>query len=111
VGRVGWEYAVPQTVLKWVARARCGALTIAAPRRKMGFTDDDTCPCCGQEAEDDLHALTGGEATVAAEWEWNLLAARRAAPEVKVPTREWLQRHALRLAMAFIPEELRQEVK
>jgi len=46
----------------------------------------------------------------------NLLAAWRAASEdmrvkVKVPTREWLQRHALRLAMALIPEELRQEVK
>jgi len=54
---------VPKMILKWAARALSGALATAARRRKMGFTDDDTCPCCGQEPEDDLHAHKGCEAT------------------------------------------------
>jgi len=96
VGPVGWEYAMPKTVLKRVARARSGALATGARRSKMGFTDGDTCPCCGQEPEDDLHPLTGCEATGAADCELNRLAAWRAASkeirvEVKVPKQEWLQ--------------------
>lgn len=38
----------------------------------MGLADDDTCPCCGREPEDDKHALTGYEATGAVDWELTL---------------------------------------
>ena len=58
-------HAVPPPVLKWVARARAGALATSLRKATTGLgpSPSPLCPCCGAASEDDAHVVAGCPAT------------------------------------------------
>ena len=50
---------VSAPVIKWVARARAGALATSARKAKSGLGSTPVCPCCGHLTDDDSHVVLG----------------------------------------------------
>jgi len=75
-------------MLKWVARARAGALATLARKLGSGLASSSRCACCTSPDEDDTHVLTGCPATGAQDCSatagrlWLQAAHRR---EVRLP--------------------------
>jgi hypothetical protein len=98
-------------VLKWVARARAGALATHARKLSSGLASSARCVCCDAPDEDDLHVLTGCPATgsqdcaiqVGRLW---LQAAQRRGVQVPPLPDFWVTSHLLQLAVALIPASI-----
>ena len=97
-------------VVKWLARLRCGCLGTRDRLHRQGVAGVPSphCLCCGAEAEDDLHVLTGCPVTGSADWLDMLLDAWRAAAAVTEtpvppPLQAWIEAHRLPLLVALIP--------
>ena len=100
-------------VLKWVARARSGALMSSNRFAKTHRQPPPPCPCCGSPLEDDFHMVCGCSATgsedcaafAAALWA-HCNQARGAGPTALPP--DWAVAHLPQLAVALIPADLAQ---
>ena len=113
---VGTEFVhtARPAVMKWLARARAGALNTGA--RCMGrVAATAQCMCCSEPNEDDAHALTGCPETGAADWVpqyarcWDRACREQGVEAVPLPE-AWLQRHRLLLAVALIPANLEEHL-
>jgi hypothetical protein len=101
-------------VMKWLARARAGALNTGA--RCVGrVAATAQYMCCPEPHEDDAHALVGCPETGAADWLpqyarcWSRACREHTVGAVILPE-AWLQRHRLLLAVALIPADLVEHV-
>ena len=102
-------HAAPPQVLKWVARARTGALATNARKAHTGLgSDPSKCPCCDAPLEDDAHVIAGCPQTGSADCEaaaaqlWLKVTAARGVQAVPL-TVDWLHTHLLQLAVGLIP--------
>ncbi len=105
-------YAVPQAVLKWVARARSGALAtrgrLAKTHTKVSISP--ACPACSATMEDDGHAIAGCQVTGSADLAslvpnlWLTACGKPSAVPLPPP---WVAAHLLQLAVGLIPTSLR----
>ena len=122
-----WGEAAPPGMVKWVARARVGALATRGRLSKTGTVQgpDGTpaevkCECCGAAVEDDMHVLTGCPETgtdkvveeVQRVWQVALAKAKKRekvwktkVSEVAPPAVEWFTKHAMLWAAGLIPLE------
>ena len=86
---VAFIFRAPSATLKWVARARAGALATRARLASSGVLTSPQCLCCPEENEDDFHVVAGCPATGAADCViliprlWQQLLVKRG---IKVPT-------------------------
>ena len=101
-------HPVPQAVVKWVARIRCGCLATRDRLHRHQLGVSAGCACCGAAIEDDTHVLAGCPATGTADWEAIISEAWQAAAvatrlSVAPPAAPWLQQHRLPLLAALIP--------
>ena len=125
-----WIEAAAPGVVKWVARARVGALATEERLSKTGTVKgpdgqpaEIKCQCCGAAVENDVHILTGcpetGTDKVADEvqkvWREALVKAKKRervwqakVVDVGPPALEWFRKHALLWAAALIPLEARE---
>ena len=86
-------HAVQPAVLKWVARARSGALATSERVARLRGLPIPPCPCCASGVEDDAHMVSGCTATGSADCRtfvarlWTDLTARHppAAPSPPPP--------------------------
>ena len=98
-------------VIKWVARARAGALATNARRMVTGLGQSPNCPCCPAATEDDAHAVAGcpctGSADCALETAqlWLSLTNKHGVQAGPLP-QDWLHTHLLQLAVGLIPQSL-----
>ena len=107
-------HAVPPPVLKWVARARAGALATSLRKATTGLgpSPSPLCPCCGAASEDDAHVVAGCPATGAGACVdvalrlWLQIAAKRGIQAPPLAT-SWVSAHLLQLSVALIPTSAR----
>jgi len=107
-------YQADSAVLKWVARARTGALATTARFGKSLHLPAQACPCCQIESgeEDDTHALSVCEATGAADCtrvagaQWLQVNSARGVTAKPLPA-DWLRDHAIQLASGLVPTSIR----
>ena len=98
-------------VLKWVARARTGALVTFSRAARTGMQSLQSCPCCAVSDEDDAHAVSGCPGTGAGDCDavvtslW-LQIGHACGVSVKPLSPQWVQAHLLHLAVALIPQSL-----
>jgi len=107
-------HAVPPPVLKWVARARAGALATSLRKATTGLgpSPSPLCPCCGAASEDDAHVVAGCPATGAGACVdvalrlWLQIAAKRGIQAPPLAT-SWVSALLLQLSVALIPTSAR----
>jgi hypothetical protein len=103
-------YPTPSAVLKWVARARSGALVTQARRVTTRLAESPLCPCCHGADEDDGHAVSGCPATGSADLVsliprfWADACGKRS---FSLLPSSWLATHLLQLAVGMLPLSLR----
>jgi hypothetical protein len=108
-------HVLPQMVVKWMARARAGALPTGARRAKThkDGSVSPVCVCCAAPLEDDEHAILVYSVVGADDW---LSVARRVwhretrqvAPLTNPLMVEWLNEHAPQVATGLIPLSIHQ---
>ena len=100
-------------VLKWVARARSGALVSSDRFARTRKQPPPPCPCCGAPLEDDLHMVSGCPATGSGDCAafvaalWVKCNQARGAGATALPP-DWVAAHLPQLAVALIPADLAQ---
>ena len=105
-------HLVGPPVIKWVARARTGALATCARQAGTGLGSSPTCSCCNAPSEDDTHAVAGcpetgaGDCAVVAANHWLRAAGKRGVSPTPLPG-SWVETHLVQLAVALIPASLR----
>ena len=105
----GFVFLAAPPVLKWVARARSGALSTRARLVTARLASSPQCLCCSADLEDDQHAILGCPVTGSSDlsllvpefWVKACGAARLAAPP------GWFTAHLPQLAVGLIPLSLR----
>ena len=105
---------MPPPVLKWVARARAGALATSLRKATTGLgpSPSPLCPCCGAASKDDAHVVAGCPATGAGACVdvalrlWLQIAAKRGIQAPAFATL-WVSAHLLQLSVALIPTSAR----
>jgi ribonuclease HI len=105
-------HRLPDSVLKWVARARTGALATRARMHETKLVASAQCLCCGAAQEDEDHMLLECVATGAAEWRAQMAAAwTTALREAGLPgfplSADWIEDHRVQLVVALIPLSVR----
>jgi len=108
-------HVVPPPVLKWVARARAGALATSLRKATtgLGISPSPACPCCGAASEDDAHVVVGCPATGAgacadvASKLWLQAAVKRGVQAPPQLVSSWVSAHLLQLSVALIPTSAR----
>ena len=106
----GFAYAAGPPVLKWVARARSGALNTQARLVTARLATSPRCLCCPAELEDDLHAVLGCPATGSADLALLVLElwAQACGPKRRLPLPSgWVAIHLPQLAVGLLPRSLR----
>ena len=105
-------YPAPYTVLKWVARARSGALMTQSRLVTTRLATSARCLCCREADEDDQHAVLGCSVTGASDLV-SLIprlwadAYGKASPSVVQLPGPWIQQHLPQLAVGLLPSSLR----
>ena len=110
VTTLAFKHRVPEAVVKWTARIRCGCLATRdrLARHGIDHITSPTCLCCGAAVEDDLHVMVGCPATGSADWlallqeAWSTASSESKVP-VPPPPEEWLEAHRMPLLAALIP--------
>lgn len=95
-------------VLKWVARARSGALVSSDRYARTRKQPPPPCPCCGSSLEDDLHMVCGCPATGSADCATFAAQLWLGVHQGRVPgcpplPPEWVAAHLPQLAVALVP--------
>ena len=123
-----WISKAAPGLMKWVARARAGALASRVRMVKTnvvkgpdGGPGDPTCECCGAAAEDDVHLLTGCSDSgtdkvidkVEEVWRAALEKVKQrgrvlGVVDAAAPSRVWFAKFALQWAVGLIPMEARE---
>src|SRR5262249_38734117 len=102
-----WLYTVPPEVLKWLARARCGALNTSDRLFRTGVTDSPVCPVCAHSPEDDYHVLIGCAGLHSPDLVSFFLSCwHRLCRSVPPPPNVWIEEHAFCLSLALLPLSL-----
>ena len=105
-------FRAPPATLKWVARARAGALASRARLASSGVLPSPRCICCPEENEDDFHVVAGCPATGAADCEarvprlWQQVLAKRGVTVPVLLHNSWVATHLSRLAVGLIPNSI-----
>jgi hypothetical protein len=106
----GFVFSAAPPVLKWVARARSGALNTRARLVRARLSTSPRCLCCSADLEDDKHAIVGCPATGSADLSLLLpdlwTKACGATPCVPLPP-GWVTAHLIQLAVGLLPLSLR----
>ena len=121
-----WINKAPPGLVKWVARARTGALATMERMTRTGYVKgpdgtpgDPKCECCGAAVEDDEHMLTGCPETgtdkvvahVLSVWQRVMTKAvgKGASEVVGVvdPPEAWFEKYKMQWAVGLIPVEAR----
>ena len=121
-----WINKAPPGLVKWVARARTGALATMERMTRTGYVKgpdgtpgDPKCECCGAPVENDEHVLTGcpetGTDKVVAQardtWrrilDKSLRKGVKEAAGVVDPPEAWFEKFKMQWAVGLIPLEAR----
>ena len=99
-------------VLKWIARARSGALATNARKASTGLGMDSAgCPCCDATLEDDAHVVAGCPQTGSADCEaaaaqlWLKIITDKGVKVGPLPS-AWVHTYRLQLAVGLIPQSM-----